>query len=53
VPSSGAEPIGKLGRKRIACGLADASANPDRYLDSKLALAFDHHIGRAGAQKLP
>jgi len=32
VPASRVDPIRKLGRKPVACGLADASANHDRYL---------------------
>jgi len=32
VPASKVDPIRKLGRKPVACGLADASASHDRYL---------------------
>jgi hypothetical protein len=32
VPASKRDPIRKLGRKPVACGVADASANHDRYL---------------------
>jgi hypothetical protein len=32
VPASRLDPIRKLGRKPVACGVADASANHDHYL---------------------
>ena len=32
VPASRLDPIRKLGRKPVLCGVADASADHDRYL---------------------
>jgi hypothetical protein len=32
VPAPKVDPIRKLGRKPVTCGVADASANHDRYL---------------------
>ena len=32
IPAEAADPIGQLGRKPVACGLADASTNHDLYL---------------------
>ena len=37
VPTSRVDPIRKLGRKPIACGLADASTNHDQYLYGRAA----------------
>jgi hypothetical protein len=37
VPAPKADPIRKLGRKPVACGLVDASTNHDRYLYSRAA----------------
>ncbi len=37
VPTPKADPIRKLGRKPVACGLADGSANHDHYLYGRAA----------------